>query len=450
MTINDPNLKAAVDKVEGLIAAERQATDDKIAELKKTGATSPETTAKIEKIEKDVGDAIKAMNDQAKALARITIGGGGGDPKDAAAKAAKATHFLHAKGALKRGQAVTEELMASVAAYGEAFDKFMLDGGTRGETLTPEVRAAMSVGSDADGGFLAHAEILSTFQTRLFETSDMRAVATVRSTTRGSIEFPVDVNKGTSGGWVKEKQARTETSTPQLGMQAIETHEQYAEPAITQTLLDDAAYDVAGWLADKTAEEMSRQENTAFVTGNGVNKPRGFLDYASGAVTTNDATRAWGAMQYIPVGAAGAFPVASAGYGNADALITAISKLKPQFRTSARWFMNRATEATVRKLKDAEGRYLVGFGDLRDNALGFTLLGYPIVNLEDMPDPAADTYSIAFGDMRRTYTIVDRIGFRVLRDPYTSKPFVKFYTTKRVGGDVTDFDALKLIKFAAS
>jgi HK97 family phage major capsid protein len=226
-------------------------------------------------------------------------------------------------------------------------------------------------------------------------------------------------------------------------MQRIQTFEQYAYPEVTQTMLDDAAIPIEAFIVDETEDVMGRTENTAFVTGNGVLRPRGFADYASAAVTTNDATRSWGVLQYVASGAAGAF-------SGTDKLITMMSKLNPNYRQGAVWTMNRSTEATVRQLKDGDGRYLVGFGDLRDSPFNFSLLGTEIVNLEDMADIASNSYSVAYGNFKRGYLIIDRTGFRILRDPYTNKPYVGFYITKRVGGDVRNFDAIKLMKFAAS
>jgi len=315
-----------------------------------------------------------------------------------------------------------------------------------------EVQAALRGGSDADGGFWVPADMADRVQSRLFDTSDIRPIATVETTTSDVWELPIDTDEAASGGWVSEQATRSETDTPRLGIQKIEVHEQFAQPQATQRILDDATRDVEAWLAGKIADKLSRTENTAFVTGNGVGRPRGIFSYGTDAVTTDDATRNWGVLQYVPSGAAGGFPTVSgvAGASDPDALITMISKLKSVYRANARWLMNRASEATVRKLKDGQGRYLVGMGDLRDGAVGFNLLGFPIHTAEDVADMASDSFSIALGDFAASYTIVDRVGLTVLRDPYTAKPFVKFYTVKRVGADVTDFDGIKLLKMATS
>ena len=335
-------------------------------------------------------------------------------------------------------------------AYKEAFFQAALVEFNM-DAVSPEIRAAMSVGSAPDGGFFVPDEMSTELEKRIHDTSEMRQLARVITIGAPAWEAPWKTSKGTSGGWVGEKQARPATGTPAVGMQRIETHEQYAYPEVTQSMLDDSAMNVEAFLMEDTEEEMVRTENTGFVSGDGIMKPKGFLGYTSGAVTTVDASRDWGKLQYIPVGAAGAFPQISGSVADdANCFISAIAALHPTYRQGAVWAMNRLTEAAVRKLRDSQGRYLVGFGDIRDSSVGFNLFGFPIANLEDMPAIASDSYSIAFANFKRGYFIIDRMGFRVLRDPYTNKPFVGFYITKRTGGDVRNFDAIKLLKFAAS
>jgi HK97 family phage major capsid protein len=238
--------------------------------------------------------------------------------------------------------------------------------------------------------------------------------------------------------WVGETGARTQTSTPNLGKWRIPVHELSAMPAATQKILDDAAINLETWLADKVALEFALSENAAFVNGNGVDKPRGFLTYGAGTTLP-------GTIQQLPTGVSAAFAAAPNG---GDALIDALYSLKAPYRANATWFMNRATTKMVRKLKDSDGAYLWSPGIAAGQPA--TVLGYPVAAFEDMPDPATDSLSIAVGDMRAAYQIVDRMGLRVLRDPYTAKPFVLFYTTKRTGGDVVNFEALKLIEFTAA
>ena len=211
-------------------------------------------------------------------------------------------------------------------------------------------------------------------------------------------------------------------------------------PAATQTLLDDSQVDIEQWLADEVQIVFAEQEGAAFVNGDGTNKPTGFLHYTAVA----DASWSWGNLGYIASGADGAF----ASSNPADALINLAYAPKQGYRANGRWVMNRKTESTVRKFKDTTGNYIWQPGLSAEQPA--TLFGYPVTEAEDMPDIASNSLSIAFGDFTRGYLVVDRVGVRVLRDPYSAKPYVLFYTTKRVGGGVQNFEAIKLMKFAAS
>jgi HK97 family phage major capsid protein len=184
---------------------------------------------------------------------------------------------------------------------------------------------------------------------------------------------------------------------------------------------------------------FAEQEGTAFVTGNGTNKPRGFLDYTKVA----DGSWTWGNMGYVATGAVGAFPASDA----SDVLVDLVYTLKAGYRQNAHFVMNRSTQAAVRKLKDGDNTYV--WQPPATPGERAMVMGFAIVEAEDMPDIGSDAAAIAFGDFRRGYLIVDRAGVRVLRDPYSSKPYVLFYTTKRVGGGVQDFDAIKLLVFSA-
>jgi HK97 family phage major capsid protein len=212
----------------------------------------------------------------------------------------------------------------------------------------------------------------------------------------------------------------------------------YANPAATQKMLDDAVFDVAGWLAQEIAREFDAQEGASFVTGDGINKPQGFLSFPTAA--TADGTRDFGTLQYLEA-------VAKT-YLQADELLNVVYELKAAHRTGAAWLLNRRTLAHVRKLKDGDGQYVWTAGLLAGQPS--MLLGYPVYECEDMPSIAAGAFPVAFGNFLNGYTICDRVGIRVLRDPYSAKPYVQFYTTKRVGGMLTDSEAIKLIKMAAS
>jgi HK97 family phage major capsid protein len=218
------------------------------------------------------------------------------------------------------------------------------------------------------------------------------------------------------------------------------TMELYAMPAATASLLEDSAIDIDEWMAGEVDTAFAEQEGLAFVSGDGVNKPRGFLDYTSVAETS----WSWGNLGHILTGVAGDFPVTD----KSDVLIETVYALKAGYRQNAQWVMNRKTQAAIRKLKDADGNYLwQPPATVGDKAM---LHGFPVTEAEDMPNIAANAKAIAFGDFGRGYLVVDRSGIRVLRDPYSAKPYVLFYTTKRVGGGVQDFNAIKLLKFGTA
>jgi HK97 family phage major capsid protein len=296
---------------------------------------------------------------------------------------------------------------------------------------------ALTQGTESQGGYVAPPELDRLIEARLMQASPMRQIATVRQTSAQVFRKPVSL--GAASAWAGETGARTETTAPTLDLLEFPAAELYAMPAATQTLLDDAYADVDEWLADEVETSFAAQESAAFVTGNGSNKPKGFLDYSIVA----DGSHAWGDIGYVASGADGAF----ASSNPSDKLIDLVFALQSQFRTNARFVMNRRTLGAVRKLKDADGAYLWRPGAAGEGA---TLMGYPVTEIEDMPNIASNAPAIAFGDFRKGYLIVDRQGARVLRDPYSAKPYVLFYTTKRVGGGVQNFDAVKVMKFAAS
>ncbi|MEM6899464.1 MAG: phage major capsid protein [Pseudomonadota bacterium] len=289
---------------------------------------------------------------------------------------------------------------------------------------------SLSAGTDDQGGYVAPPELDQLIESRLLVASPMRQIASVRQTSAGVFRKPIGL--GVEARWAGETDARTETQTDGLSLVEFPAGELYALPAATQTLLDDAYSDIDAWLADEVEGAFAAQESAAFVSGDGVNKPRGFLSYT----IVDDASHAWGQIGSVSGDFTGANP--------GDGLLDLIYAPKSQFRANGRFVMNRRTVSEVRKLKDADGRYLWQPGQGGEAS---TLLGYAITEIEDMPDIGAGNAAIAFGDFRRGYLIVDRVGTRVLRDPYSAKPFVLFYTTKRVGGGVQNFDAIKVMTF---
>lgn len=315
-----------------------------------------------------------------------------------------------------------------------AWDGYMKSGQAHGL----ELKAGLSSASNS-AGYVVPPETERAIERRLMAGSPMREIATVRTVGSGVFRKPVST-AGVQAGWVAETAARPETDPATLALLEFSSADLYACPAATQSLLDDALIDLDEWLAAEVEDAFAAQETAAFVSGDGVNKPKGFLAYA----TATEGTQTWGQIGTVASGAAGGFATASP----ADKLIDLIYAPKAQYRPNGRFVMNRRTVSAVRKFKDADGNYV--WSPATRPGETASLLGYPVTEIETMPDIGANSLSIAFGDFARGYLIVDRAGVRVLRDPYSAKPYVLFYTTKRVGGGVQNFDAIKLMKFAAS
>jgi len=297
----------------------------------------------------------------------------------------------------------------------------------------------MSVGTNSAGGYTVPLEIEQTIDRVLAKVSPMRAIASVRQIGANVYRKPITTT-GASTGWVAETDVRPQTNTPTLSAIDFATMELYAMPAATQTLLDDSQVDLETWLAEEVQTVFAEQEGAAFISGNGTTQPKGFLSETIVA----DASWAWTKLGYIPSGADGAFAASTP----TDALINLVYAPKQAYRANGSWVMNRKTESLIRKFKDGQNNYIWQPGSAAGQPA--TLLGYPVAEAEDMPDIASNAYAIGFGDFKRGYLIVDRVGVRVLRDPYSAKPYVLFYTTKRVGGGVQNFEAIKLMKFAVS
>ncbi len=318
-----------------------------------------------------------------------------------------------------------------------AFDAYVRKGET-GPILRLEEKA-LSAGSNPDGGYLVPDDTERTIMQAVKDISPIRQIAGNRQVSATIYKKPFSVS-GPGTGWVGETDARPETTSPTLAELAFPTVELYAMPAATSTLLDDSAVDIDAWIAEEVAQAFAAQEGGAFVNGDGVNKPTGLLNYTK----VDNASWSWGNIGYRATGTAGAFDAANP----SDDLIDLVYTLKAGYRANAHWLMNRAVQAEIRKFKDSNGDYL--WQPPASPGAPPSLMNFPIAESEDMPNIATDSYSIAFGDFRRGYLVVDRIGIRILRDPYSSKPYVLFYTTKRVGGGVQDFDAIKLLKFGVA
>jgi HK97 family phage major capsid protein len=310
------------------------------------------------------------------------------------------------------------------------------DDGLRGLVLEGK---AMSTAVAADGGYLVDPQTADSIRSMLVSTSSLRSIANVVQVEATSFDVLIDRSE-IGSGWATEAAATTETATPTVERISIKLHELSAMPKASQRLLDDSAFDVEGWLAGKIATRFIRAEAAAFVNGDGVDKPKGILLPAKVA----NASWAWGQLGYIPTGAAADFSTTNP----IDCLVTLVYSLAADYRANATFVMNSKTAGAVRKIKDTEGRFMWSDG-LVANAPA-TLMGYRVLIAEDMPDIAANSYPIAFGDFNAGYTIAERPDLRILRDPFSAKPNVLFYASKRVGGDVTDFAAIKLLKIAIS
>jgi len=392
--------RAAMHELLAAFESFKQANDLRLKEIETKRSADPLLEEKINRIDTALHRAQGRLDRLALEAGRPSLGGGGGEPSEA--KAAFA-HFLRTG-----------------------------DGARLVEAK------ALSAGSPADGGHVAPPEIEALITRKVREASPIRAIASVRQTGAGVFKKPVSLG-GASSGWVAETAARPETDTSTLALIEFPAAELYAMPAATPSLLDDSMVNLDEWLADEVRDVFAEAEGAAFVNGDGTNRPRGFLSYPKEKL----GDQSWGEIGYVATGAAGAFPAEDP----VDVLIDLIYAPAAAYRANARFVMNKASVSAVRKFKDSEGNYIWQPGLSAGQPA--TLMGYPVTEAEDMPDIGAGAFSIAFGDFERGYLIVDRQGVQILRDPYSAKPYVLFYTTRRVGGGVQDFNAIKLLRFAA-
>lgn len=325
------------------------------------------------------------------------------------------------------------------APHQKAFAAYLRSGdddGLRGLVLEGK---ALNTAVAAEGGYLVDPQTSETIRGVLRSTASIRQIANVVNVEATSFDVLVDHSE-LGSGWASETAALTETTTPQIDRISIPLHELAAMPKASQRLLDDTAFDIETWLANRIADKFARAEAAAFVSGDGVDKPTGFLTHTKLA----NASWTWGNLGYVATGAAGDFAAVNA----SDAIVDLVYALEAEYRANATFVMNSKTAGAVRKMKDADGRFLWSDGLAAGEPA--RLMGYPVLIAEDMPDIAADAYAIAFGDFKNGYTVAERPDLRVLRDPFSAKPHVLFYASKRVGGDVSDYAAIKLLKFAAS
>ncbi len=400
------DMDAAFDDFMGAFESFKEANDRHLEELSKKMSSDVLTEDKLERINKAMDEQKRVLDHLALKNARPALGRSSGNVLDA-------------------------------IGHKQAFENYIRRGDEAG--LRQMEAKALSASTNADGGYTVPEEIDNEIGRRLAAISPIRALATVRQVSSNVLKKPFAVD-GMTTGWVAETGARAETGTPQLSELTFPVMELYAMPAATPTLLEDSAVDIEAWIAGEVDIAFAEQEGSAFINGDGVNKPTGILNYA----TVAEDSWTWGKLGYVATSAAGDF----AATGPSDTIVDAIYSLKAGYRQNATILMNRKTQGDIRKFKDADGNYLwlppTGPGQAA------SLMGYPVMESEDMPDAAADSMSIAVGDFRSGYLVVDRTGVQVLRDPYSAKPYVLFYTTKRVGGGVQNFEAIKLVKFGNS
>lgn len=321
------------------------------------------------------------------------------------------------------------------APHQKAFNAYLRSGDDDGLRGLEFDTKSLSTAVNSDGGYLVDPQTSDTVQSVLNSAASLRAIAAVVNVEATSYDVLVD-HTDVGAGWASETGALAETDTPQIDRISIPLHELSALPKASQRLLDDSAFDIEGWLANRIADKFARAEAAAFILGDGVDKPKGILDHS----IVDNAIWDWGTIGYVPTGVSGDV--------TPESVVDVVYALGAQYRANATFVMNSKTAGLIRKLKDADGRFL--WSDGLAAAEPARLMGYPVLIAEDMPDPSGGADAILFGDFSAGYTIAERPDLRVLRDPFSAKPHVLFYATKRVGGDVSDFAAIKVLKFAAS
>lgn len=397
-------IKAGFEKVQNEFHTFKQENDARLAKLEKRGAVGGDIEEKLDKHNEAIDKLVAQIEEQKTAMARMSAAPVDEEVSDKKVEK-KMSEFM--KRYLRKGErAITE---AEIKEYRDLEMK------------------ALSVGSDPDGGYLVRPEVSAQITKKIFESSPIRQFAGKLSISTDAFEEPADFDEP-DADWTGETSSRAETASNQLSMLRIPIFEMYAKPKITQKLIEDASVDVEAWHSMKVAERFARLEASAFIDGNGSNKPRGILQYPSGT--------SYGQVEQVVSGTSGAV--------TADGLIDLQHALLEAYQPNARWFMNRAVAKAVRKLTNGSGDYLWSMdGNLMD---GYQqqLLGKPLHWAADMPVASASSLSVAYGDFAQGYLIVDRVGISVLRDPYSAKPYIELYTRKRVGGGVRNYQAIKL------
>jgi HK97 family phage major capsid protein len=399
-------IKDIAERIERTFAEFKSANDERLAALIKKTDVDILVEQKVDHINADLGALTKSFDDLQK----------------------KSNRWQLARG----------EDSAEVAEHKAAFNSYVRRGYDR--DLRDLEAKALSTGSNADGGFAVPEQIDNAVLDRIKLISPLRDLASVIQVSTSDYKKLVNI-RGTASGWVGETDSRPDTATPKLHEVPAVMGTLYANPAASSNSLEDIFFDVEAWLQAEISDEFAQKEGAAFISGDGTNKPKGFLAYTVN--TSADGVRTFGDLQMVKTGVAGAFVATSSSTNPGDTFIDTVHAMKAPLRAGAAWLMNATTLASVRKFRDVEGNYIWRPGFLEGQPQ--TLLGYRVVEAADMPDVAANTFPVAFGNWARAYQIVDRRGIFLLRDPFTNKPNVSFYTTKRVGGMVVDSEAIKLL-----
>jgi HK97 family phage major capsid protein len=382
-----------------------------VADLKK-GMGDVVQTEKVDRINAEITKLQNAIDDMNKLIAASRVGGDGD------------------------GNRLSADERAHAAGFSAYFRKGA-DAGLR----DLEVKASASTDSDPDGGYVVDRQTEQTIDRVLGTVSAIRSIAGVISVSTSMYRKLVNQG-GAAGGWAGEREARPEMAAPKLAALEFPVMELYANPAATQALLDDARIDIGAWLGDEVSITFAEMEGAAFYSGDGVNKPRGIASYAM----VDNGSYAWGKVGFVKSGVAAALNDAT--HNGGDVILDLVYSLKQGYRQNAQFLMNRKTQAAVRKFKTIGDTEAYLWQPSLQVGQPASLAGYPITDDDNVEDVGSNKFPVWFGDFRRGYLIVDRAGIRVLRDPYTNKPFVMFYTTKRVGGGISNFEAIKAVKCA--
>jgi HK97 family phage major capsid protein len=387
----------------------KKTNDARIEKMEKGQHVPDDYTAKMDKIFKDMSDQKTVIETLEAKMKRPALG--------------------------SDGKPVDEQ----AAEHKKAFGGYLRKGIEYDKSIEQK---ALNISSGPDGGFAVTKVIDGMIDSLAVNISPIRSIATVQQISTSDFHKLINT-RGTSSGWVGEQAQRGSTGTPQLVDIAPPMGELYANPQATQQMLDDVFFDAESWLAGEIATEFARAEGAAHIGGSGVNQPKGFLSYSTAA--TADATRAFGTLEHVGTGVSGGFKVLTATINPVDDLFTLVSKMKALYRAGAKFVTNKSVLFTIMGMKDYQGRYV--FNPTSAPGVEDSILGYPVTEAEDMPALGANSLSLAFGNFKLGYLIVDRIGTRIIRDPFTNKPNIGFYTTKRTGGAVLNSETIKLLKF---